>query len=626
MRDGDGLMRPPLLLHTASEPLALFGREAERALLDAALRPDGPSVVALIGPGGQGKTAIVQTWRDALPEACTGVLFWSFYQVPESERCLRTWLAYAQGTPDAPEVSSSFAAQQLLALLRRERWAVVLDGVEVVQQEGKWHGRLVHPDLAWLLAELANEPMPGVVVLTSRFAFPELTARPYFRAVALDRLTLPAARALLRQVGVAADTPALDALAQAAGCHAKAVELLGTLQVAHGVLPPVGPGDGDDDLEATVGRVLVAWQPHLTEVQRDLITLATAFRTPPDEPTLLEFLTSEAVEHLRRERWQRPGPAPTRAEWESHLDMLIRWRLLERVGAGVIEAHPLVRRGFERDSTATARAGFLRGRPDRRPPATLDDAATYVEAFHAFIDAGNFAEADALFVRLENPKHRLLAPALEVSLLERFFPDADVLRTPLWPGFGRWRSLAIALEMLGRYEEALAVYRPGDAGLRGDALIALGRFAEITAIQAVPAPWNPLWQACRAHALARLGRPAEALALARRLVPSDIYDWLHVGEVFRRTGQASSLDLRGLPTQGSPWTVLAARRLRADLGHAPDATAEYRTLTEAYDRAGLPYERTLVRLRLADLTGEGHAEANRLIERYGLVGLREQTS
>jgi hypothetical protein len=76
-----------------------------------------------------------------------------------------------------------------------------------------------------------------------------------------------------------------------------------------------------------------------------------------------------------------------------------------------------------------ARAGFLRGRPDRRTPATLEEAGPAIELFHAHLDAGNFAEADAAFVGLENPKHRLLAPALEVGLLSRFFPTESSLAT-----------------------------------------------------------------------------------------------------------------------------------------------------------------------------------------------------
>src|SRR5206468_2279100 len=139
-------------------------------------------------------------------------------------------------------------------------------------------------------------------------------------------------------------------------------------------------------------------------------------------------------------------------------------RLLERVGTDVrvVDAHPLVRRGFDfvlgsggRRESAHARAGFLRGRPDRRRPATLEEAREEVELFHAYCDAGLWTEADSTFVALDNPKHRFLAPAFERDLLLRFFPDGDWRRRPLWPGFGRWRSLAICLEMLGQFEDAL---------------------------------------------------------------------------------------------------------------------------------------------------------------------------
>src|SRR5262245_52599589 len=101
------MSRPPRLLHCTSEPLHFFGRAGELALLDAALDERGPSVVALVGPGGQGKTAIVRHWLERflpslteqepeasatdgakvrrsrfrlLPSGLDGLFFWSFYR------------------------------------------------------------------------------------------------------------------------------------------------------------------------------------------------------------------------------------------------------------------------------------------------------------------------------------------------------------------------------------------------------------------------------------------------------------------------------------------------------------------------------------------------------------------
>jgi hypothetical protein len=298
-------------------------------------------------------------------------------------------------------------------------------------------------------------------------------------------------------------------------------------------------------------------------------------------------------------------------------------RLLERVGragpasAAVIDAHPLVRRAFEhapgaggQRQSARSRAGFLRGRPDRRRPDTLEEAREEVELFHAYCDAGLWDEADSALVALENPKHRFLAPVLERDLLLRFFPAGDWRRPPLWPGFGRYRSLAICFEMLGQFDDALAAYREGDAALRGDALIALGRLAPLLEQPQVSPPWQTLWKAYRAHALCLAGRTDEAVALARSLVPVDVYEWVHVFECLLRAGRLTALDVRSIlfrPPSGGEhrWADLARRRMRADylriLGgdESIDLGAEYRELLDTYDRGGLPFERGLARVSYA---------------------------
>jgi hypothetical protein len=219
-------------------------------------------------------------------------------------------------------------------------------------------------------------------------------------------------------------------------------------------------------------------------------------------------------------------------------------------------------------------------------------------------------EADSTYVALENPKHRFLAPALERDLLLRFFPQGDWSQPPLWAGFGRHRSLAICFELLGSYEEALAAYRETDAALRGDALLALGRLEPLLAQAHVPAPWDTLWQAYRAHALCLAGRTAEALALTSRLVPVDVYEWLHVFECLLRCGQLATVDLdsvlyRSPHTQEHRWSELARQRMRVDYlrRSATPSPHElhllYEKLLDEYDRSGLPLERALTRLGYA---------------------------
>jgi hypothetical protein len=655
------MRRPPSIHHCTSEPYRFFGRAAELASLDAALRGGSESVIALIGPGGQGKTAIVQHWLEGLLHAedhPDGIFLWSFYRGKDADLCLRSLHAYAEGLEHPPDLSASYCVDHLLPLLRRERWAIVLDGTEVAQYDsGSWLGRFLHPELGRLLEELASEPLPGVVVVTTRFPLPTLTTRRHARLVSLSDLDGESARALLASLGVQGEPLSLNEVAAAGGQHAKAVELLGTFLVRyhggdarrHRDLPELPRADGASEEEHRVSRVLAAYQTALPQESQDLLALATAFRDPPTESRLLDYLASQPVQNLLHETWRRAYPPFSRRppNWlASQIQELIDLRLLERVGragpasagmAAVIDAHPLVRRAFDRAlgaggqrQSAGTRAGFLRGRPDRRRPDTLEETREEVEMFHAYCDAGLWNEADSTFVALDNPKHRFLAPVLERDLLLRFFPNGDGRRPPLWAGFGRYRSLAICFEMLGQFEDALAVYREVDAPLRGDALIALGRLGPLLDQPQVPPPWQTLWRAYRCHALCLAGRTDEAVALAKSLVPVDVYEWVHVFECLLRAGQLSALDVRSIlfrPPHGGEhrWADLARRRMRADYlqfaGNLEnvDLASEYRELLEAYDRGGLPFERTLTRHRFASwLLAQGELDQAESVNRVAL--------
>jgi hypothetical protein len=632
--------RRPCIHHTTSHPFRFFGRTAELALLDDALQSGPVSVAAFVGPGGQGKTAIVQQWLDRFQAGrlqADGVFLWSFYRGKDADLCLRELYAYAEGLETAPAVSASYCVDHLLPLLRRQRWALILDGAEVVQyDDGPWFGRFVHPELGRLVEELAAEPIPGVLVLTTRFPLPGLRLRKHAREVALAGLDVDSASGLLASLGVRGTAEELKTAAAQGGFHAKAVELLGTYLVHFhngearqaNDLPPAPVAEGPGIEEQQVARVLGAFQFALSREMQDLLALTTAFRDPPAEPALQAYLLSAPVRSLLHQTWGRtyvPFAERSPGWLTERLQELIELRLLERVGRPasgsgpsgenlVIDAHPLVRRSFEHvlgggglRQSALSRAGFLRGRPDRRRPTSLEQAREEVELFHAQCDAHLWNEADGVFVALDNPKHRFLAPALERDLLLRFFPAGDWTRTPLWPGFGRYRSLAICFEMLGRFEDALAVYRGADQPLCGDALLALGLLGPLLEQTQAPAPWQNLWQAYRAHALCLAGRVDEAVAVARALVPVDVYEWLHVFECLLRAGRLQAIDLGSVVFKPplaaeQAWADLARRRMKADYvritspTRSDDLGTEYAAVMDEYDRGGLPYERALIRL------------------------------
>jgi hypothetical protein len=308
-------LRKPVIHHCTSQPIHFFGREKELTLLDQALEAGTPSVVAMVGPGGQGKTAIVQHWLQQITSrGVDGVFLWSFYRGRDSDSCLRELYAYAEGLSGAAEVSASYCVDHLLALLRRERWAVVLDGTEVVQHEtGQWFGRFLHPELGRLLEELASAPMPGVIVLTSRFPFPTLAHRLSARIISLGALDKDSACGLLGSFGVRGDAGDLVEAAASCGLHAKAVELLGTFLVrfkngkasAWRELPDPVPAPGASDEEIHVARLLTAYQDVLPPEAQDILALTNAFRQPPSQDRLLEYLASQPVQAILHKTWTR---------------------------------------------------------------------------------------------------------------------------------------------------------------------------------------------------------------------------------------------------------------------------------------------------------------------------------
>src|SRR5262249_4689956 len=93
------ICRPPSTRPLPCEPYRCCGRGAELALLEDAAAGGPVSVVALVGPGGQGKTAIVEHWLSRLEtrNSFDGIFLWSFYRGQDANICLRSLFAYAEG-------------------------------------------------------------------------------------------------------------------------------------------------------------------------------------------------------------------------------------------------------------------------------------------------------------------------------------------------------------------------------------------------------------------------------------------------------------------------------------------------------------------------------------------------
>jgi len=229
------------LVHSLPVAPQFVGREAELDALRSRWQDKTGGVIALVGLGGAGKTAIAARFIEELtradnPARPSGLFAWSFYQEPDVGYFLDEAYRYFGGPDTTPAKGAG-----LLHLLRdsldqgEQRYLLVLDGLERVQrQEGEdpgSFGQVEEPLLKGLLTRIAAGVGPTVVLVTTRFPLTDLW--PFrdrgYQHVEVAGLDLPAAASLLRRHGVQGNDAALSALVEAYGAHALTLDHLGGL-------------------------------------------------------------------------------------------------------------------------------------------------------------------------------------------------------------------------------------------------------------------------------------------------------------------------------------------------------------------------------------------------------------
>jgi tetratricopeptide (TPR) repeat protein len=417
-------------------------------------RGGGRGVLALVGMGGAGKTAIAERFLRVLPGGLPddpdvpkdgslptphGVFVFSFYDAPNPEaffEALQMWLEHS------PRVQTVLSLGQMFYLLQQTPGLLVLDGLEKVQEDGVRGllGRLASPKLREFLDRIAAGYFPQLSVLvTSRFPLADLRdARPqFFRLLPIDEIERPAGIRLLRARGVRGTDPQLARIVDACGRHALTVDFAGGYIAEFGGGDPATPVDFEMDSarlqemlddEPDEARRHVLKQGHrfarLAERYRDamlggtdersdgdaaalaLLQRICLFRLGVDAATLANIFTGEQAVKVS-------GPALaglSGPQLQKKLDWLVRMRIVEsqsqiknQESKILYTIHPAVRDGFLsgladdalRENHEAVRQGLavsLGDAPGENPsdPATLD---LLEEIVHHTLQSGHVLEA-----------------------------------------------------------------------------------------------------------------------------------------------------------------------------------------------------------------------------------------
>jgi len=404
---------PPSRLPRTGE--FLIGRSEQTARLTTAWNCSKTNVVQIIAPGGVGKTQLVKKWREELLRASGhgGVeraFDWSFYsqgtqQHASADEFFDQALRWF-GEADPVQYRDPWAkGTRLSQLVRQRRTLLILDGLEPLQHPpGPMHGELADQAMQSLLRALAQDN-PGLCVVTSREAVPDLVevSEPARITIDLSTLKPPDGAELLRCYGVIGKPEELEQASRDYGGHALALILLGTYlrdrfggdivrrdRVAWGPDPAPEHGDEHDGKSteppfavwayptdrADLNRAdpwfarharkamdsYVTWfenEPNQGELREEdpevaraavtILRLMGLFNRPADSGCLNALQAEPPISGLTEPLW---AWADRRELWEQAVVRLRKARLIadapttQGSGALTLDAHPLVRGHF----------------------------------------------------------------------------------------------------------------------------------------------------------------------------------------------------------------------------------------------------------------------------------------
>lgn len=477
----------PAFAHAQPPEMHWTNREEELESLLNFWHSEEVRVAGLVGWGGIGKSTLARRWyeelykQDAAPD---GFFWWSFYYQPSLDEFLEAVLTYLTGGKFKPsEVLSPWArARQFVALLGCGKFAIVLDGLEVMQkaaESGDDFGRLEDRAFRNLLEQCVDPTLhKSFVLITSRFPLTDLQSFEgnSYRSIEIDYFSDRDGAEYLKRRGVKGSTEDLCDLSNEYGGHTLSLSLLA------GYLNEYFDGHSENAKEipflatyedTETNQILRAYNDRLTDPQKAFMQLLSAFRRPVAHHIIESIINQE--ETAKIDLFSSLSQLSL-FELRSLANNLEKRGLIsterDRSGEWCHATHPIVREYFYQQLSRNPDLKLkvnLRLRdfasklsvPDN--PQRLEDLTPLLDVVFYSCRAGLFDEAVQIYHDLTSLGHwelgfRFGAYEFQISLLREFFPERDLSRPsqvtdPRAKPF-LLSEIAYCLDKLGRTSEA----------------------------------------------------------------------------------------------------------------------------------------------------------------------------
>ncbi len=404
-------------VHEATDDDRFVGRRDELDRLDAWAHDPSVRTFGITGLGGLGKTSLVGRWirhfGGIRRRPIRGVFFWSFYSDRSVGNFLEGLRRFAEVELGFEESRQALPIDAAVAVIRLIPLLVVLDGLEVLQEspEDLAYGTLLDLDLRDFLVACCRVEHRGLVVLTSRFPFRDLSRYLgiSYRALALERLIAEDGALLLARCGVEGTAEARGEVSRKLEGHPLALRVFAAALATQADRDPTrlltvlferSAMDESEPLQGKICRMLAFYEEHLPAHRKALMRLISLFRSPIDQGTLKRL--AKKLPATRDILGDLSNPILKCYLQELRSEQLVL-REQSRGTGDLFSCHPILRDHFRasmmgsEQTAALAVADLLRGRPANEHPKDLGELEPVLSAIELLQQAGDYERADELY-------------------------------------------------------------------------------------------------------------------------------------------------------------------------------------------------------------------------------------